>query len=94
VWNERAADLWGVRSDEVVGKPFFDLDIGLPVTDLRPMIRSVLRAKPAHDEALVNAMTRRGRAIACRVTAYTLSDRDQAGGVVVVMEQQATKDGG
>ncbi|TMF67105.1 MAG: PAS domain-containing protein [Chloroflexi bacterium] len=30
VWNERAADLWGVRSDEALGKSFFDLEIGLP----------------------------------------------------------------
>src|SRR5260370_1904290 len=41
VWNERAADLWGVRSDEALGVPFFHLDIGLPTNALRPMIRPV-----------------------------------------------------
>src|SRR2546430_1340829 len=42
VWNERAADMWGLRSDEVVGRSFYDLDIGLPAQDLEQMIRSVL----------------------------------------------------
>jgi two-component system CheB/CheR fusion protein len=87
VWNERAADLWGVRSDEVVGTPFFDLDIGLPTKELRVMIRSVLRGKPTHDEKEVDAMTRRGRRIRCRVAATTLAGRRRAGGVVLVMEE-------
>ena len=87
VWNDRAADLWGVRSDEVVGKPFLDLDIGLPTKDLRPMIRSVLRAKPTHEEVVVPAMTRRGRRIRCHVIATSLPGRGRAGGVVLVMEE-------
>jgi two-component system, chemotaxis family, CheB/CheR fusion protein len=87
VWNERAADLWGVRSDEVVGTPFFDLDIGLPTKELRVMIRSVLRGKPTHDEKEVDAMTRRGRRIRCRVAATTLAGRRRASGVVLVMEE-------
>ena len=90
VWNERAADLWGLRSDEVVGQPFFDLDIGLPARDLRSMIRAVLRGKPSHDEATVQALSRRGRNINVRVIAYTLSDGEHAGGVVLVMEEMKT----
>src|SRR5205807_10336273 len=43
VWNERAADLWGLKSEEVLGTSFFDLDIGLPTKELRTMVRSVLR---------------------------------------------------
>src|SRR5207245_9939577 len=61
VWNDRAADLWGVRSDEVVGEPFFDLDIGLPIKELRTMIRSVQRRQPTPDEPVADAVTRRGR---------------------------------
>ena len=86
VWNERAAELWGVRSDEVIGESLFDLDIGLPVKELRPMIRSVLRLKPSHDEKVVAAITRRGRRIRCRVAATALAARGRAGGVVLVME--------
>jgi two-component system CheB/CheR fusion protein len=88
VWNERAADLWGVRSDEALGVPFFDLDIGLPTKELRQMIRSVLRGKPSHDEKEVDALTRRGKRIRCRVSATALVGRGRAGGVVVVMEEQ------
>jgi len=86
VWNDRAADLWGVRADEVVGKPFLDLDIGLPIKELRAMIRSVLRGKPSHDEKVVAAITRRGKRIKCRVAATALAARGRAGGVVLVME--------
>ncbi len=87
VWNERAAELWGVRSDEVLGESLFDLDIGLPVKELRTMIRSVLRGNPtSHDEKVVAAITRRGRRIRCRVAATALAARGRAGGVVLVME--------
>lgn len=87
VWNERAGDLWGLRSDEVVGQSFFDLDMGLPSKPLRGMIRSVLRGKPMHDEATVEAISRRGRNIQVRVIAYTLSDGDRSSGVVLVMDE-------
>src|SRR5260370_2953514 len=60
VWNERAAELWGVRSDEGLGESLFNLDIGLPVKELRPMIRSALRLKPSHGEQGVSATTTRG----------------------------------
>ncbi len=86
VWNERAAELWGVRSDEVLGESLFNLDIGLPVKELRPMIRSVLRLKPSHGEQVVAAITRRGKRIRCRVAATALAARGRAGGVVLVME--------
>ncbi len=87
VWNERAADLWGLRSDEVVGRPFFDLDIGLPVKDVRPMVRGLLRGEPMQDEVVVESMTRRGRTIRCRVSGYSLSDGERTSGAVLVMEE-------
>jgi two-component system, chemotaxis family, CheB/CheR fusion protein len=91
VWNERAADLWGLRSDEVVGQPFFDLDIGLPVSELRGMIRGVMGGKPNHNESVVDATTRRGKKIQCRVVVYSLADGARPSGVVVVMEEVAGK---
>src|SRR5262249_32301449 len=36
-WNSEAEDMWGLRGDEVRGKSFFALDIGLPVSKLAPM---------------------------------------------------------
>src|SRR5262249_25137339 len=35
VWNNQAEDLWGLRKEEVEGKHFLNLDIGLPVGELR-----------------------------------------------------------
>jgi two-component system, chemotaxis family, CheB/CheR fusion protein len=87
VWNERAADLWGVRSDEVLGRSFFELDIGLPASRLRDLIDAGTGGTPRHDELVVAAMTRKGREIRCRVIAHTIGDGGQPKGVVVVMEE-------
>jgi two-component system CheB/CheR fusion protein len=85
VWNEHAADLWGLRTDEVVGQPFFDLDIGLPTKDLRAIVRSVMRGKPSQDEVVVKAVTRRGRNIRCRVLASNLPGARESAGAVLLM---------
>src|SRR5207253_2028644 len=87
VWNERAADLWGVRSDEVVGHSFFDLDIGLPAEQLRKLVQAGTGGARRHDELVVVATTRKGRQIHCRVIAHTLGDGEKPGGVVLVMEE-------
>ena len=92
VWNEHAAELWGLRPDEVVGQQFFALDLGLPLKELRTMIRAVARGKPNTDEMTVDAVNRRGRKIACKVTVSALVDGSKAGGVVVLMEE--VKNGG
>ena len=87
LWNERAADLWGVRSDEVVGNSFFNLDIGLPAEQLRALIRAGAGGRPLHDELVVKATTRKGREIRCRVIAHAIGDGDRPAGVVLVMEE-------
>ena len=91
LWNERAADLWGLRSDEVVGRPFFDLDIGLPTDVMRNMIGAVLSGKPANDEMVLEAVNRRGNHISCRVRASFFSDGAQSGAAVLVMEELKTE---
>src|SRR3989441_4355296 len=87
VWNERAADLWGVRSDEVVGHSFFDLDIGLPAEQLRKLVQAGTGGANRHDELVVVAGTRKGRQNRRRVIAHTLGGGGQPGGVVLVMEE-------
>jgi two-component system CheB/CheR fusion protein len=87
LWNERAADLWGVRSDEVIGNSFFNLDIGLPAEQLRELIRAGSGGSPLHDEVVVTATTRKGRQIRCRVIAHTIGNGDRPAGVVLVMEE-------
>lgn len=91
VWNERAADLWGLRSDEVIGKSFFDLDFGLPTEEMRSMIDAVLTSTPAHDEMVLEAVNRRGQKIRCRIRASFFSDGRRSGAVVLVMEELKTE---
>ncbi|HET7465869.1 MAG TPA: CheR family methyltransferase [Candidatus Dormibacteraeota bacterium] len=91
VWNEHAADMWGLRSDEVVGQLFFGLDIGLPVKDLRNFVRAVARGKPPTDETVVDAVNRRGKSIRCRVVVSTLpGEQSPNGGLVLLMEEVKT----
>ena len=87
VWNDRAADMWGLRSDEVVGRSFFEIDIGLPAAQLREMIRSVLAGGGEHQELSVDALTRRGKRIRCLVKAHVVGDGGPPKAVVLVMEE-------
>jgi two-component system, chemotaxis family, CheB/CheR fusion protein len=85
-WNRRAQDLWGLRADEVDGHPLTTLDIGLPVGSLLTPMRTALNDSTEVVE--VDATTRRGRAMRCRVTISPL--RASAGridGVILVMEE-------
>jgi two-component system CheB/CheR fusion protein len=88
VWNERSVDLWGLRDWEVTGQSFVKLDIGLPVADLVAQIRRCLGGEKDDSEHVVDAMTRRGRTIRCRVTCRpVVGARGAIEGVVVMMEE-------
>jgi two-component system CheB/CheR fusion protein len=88
VWNRHAEDLWGLRSDEVEGEHFLNLDIGLPVEQLRRPIRASLLGRSAGDELDLAAVNRRGRPIQVRVTVSPLAGHDgEAGGAIIRMDQ-------
>ena len=42
IWNHRAEDLWGLRSEEALDNHFLSLDIGLPSEQLAAALRAVL----------------------------------------------------
>jgi len=88
VWNRRAEDLWGVRSDEVVGVQFLTLDIDLPVAQLAQTLRSVMNGEQNLMEKTIPALTRRGRTIDCLVSVTPLhsSDGNTAGAVILMDE--------
>ena len=89
VWNNRASDLWGIQETEAIGANFLNLDIGLPVADLRPGIRDVLGGAREHHEATVPATNRRGKPIQCRVTASPLRQIDKSiSGVILLMDER------
>ena len=90
VWNERAYDLWGLRSEEVHNKSLLNLDIGLPVKELRDVIRSVLSGDVDHKEIVLDAVNRRGKNIRCRVACTPLlASGKQRDGAILLMEEAA-----
>ena len=88
MWNHRAEDLWGLRADEVQGKGLLNLDIGLPVKELRNVIRPCLTGDADHQEVELDAVNRRGKAIRCRVTCTPLLvPGNKRQGVILIMEE-------
>jgi two-component system CheB/CheR fusion protein len=90
LWNERAEDLWGLRTNEVRGKIFTGLDIGLSVEKLKTPIVAFLNGGDDSQEIVVDAMNRRGRTIKCRINFCTLSlgKSGERQGVVMLMEEE------
>ncbi|MEV6927262.1 CheR family methyltransferase [Dactylosporangium sp. NPDC051485] len=87
VWNRCAEDLWGLRSDEAVGRHFLNIDIGLSTARLHPGIRDVLTGRSQHEEAEQEAVNRRGRTVSLRVVCTPLTS-ESAGivGAILVMQ--------
>jgi two-component system CheB/CheR fusion protein len=96
LWNQVAADQWGLRTDEVINRPFLSLDIGLPVQMMkRPLLR-FLESFEGEAKLTLAAMNRRGRAVQCFVRCRGLY-LDAAGsrrGVVLFVETREQEPGG
>jgi two-component system CheB/CheR fusion protein len=90
IWNHKSEDLWGLRTEEAMGQNFLNLDIGLPVEQLRQPIRACLSGNPASsEEVLLKAINRRGKTIPCRITCTSLiSTQGQIQGVILLMEER------
>jgi two-component system CheB/CheR fusion protein len=87
-WNHQASELWGLRIDEVLGQHLLNLDIGLPVGELRDPIRAAV-AVGTPDELEVEALNRRGRTIACTVTISALRGaKGDVRGAIILMEDR------
>ncbi len=91
IWNHRAETLWGLRAEEVLGKPFLNLEIGLSVDQLKQPILACLNGDGRHEENLaVRAVDRRGRPIQCVITCTPMVGRKQTetSGVILLMEER------
>ena len=85
-WNNQAEDLWGVRADEVTGKPFLRPDIGLPLDQLVQPIRNSLAGE--RSELTLTAVNRRGRRISVRVECTpTWGPKRTIEGVIILMDE-------
>jgi two-component system CheB/CheR fusion protein len=88
VWNARATDLWGLRADEVLGRSFLNLDIGLPVGEVRRIARPCLSGEAEQSAETVDAVNRRGKKIRCQVSCTPLIDGEgKRAGVIILMEE-------
>jgi len=87
VWNRQAEDLWGLRADEVRGKPFLNLEIGLPVEELKTPLSECL-AGSSPQRVVLDGRNRRGKAIRCAVVCVPLAGSDKlVRGAILMMEQ-------
>jgi two-component system CheB/CheR fusion protein len=89
IWNGQARELWGLTADEVDDQHLLSLDIGLPVDQLKPLLRACLTdGSGERQQLVVEATNRRGKAFRCQVTCLPLrGDHDGSpSGVIVMME--------
>jgi two-component system, chemotaxis family, CheB/CheR fusion protein len=90
LWNNRAEELWGLRAEEVLGCNLMDLDIGLPVEELRkPLEQTLVKGTEAEvKETVLEAINRRGKPIHLRVTpTLRLGSKGEVEGLVLWMAQ-------
>ncbi|MBD2041941.1 CheR family methyltransferase [Microcoleus sp. FACHB-672] len=88
IWNNKAEDLWGMRSDEVHNEHFLNLDIGLPVGQLRQSIRDCLNAESQMSEIILDATNRRGRMMQCKIVCTPLLNwQKKVDGAILLMDE-------
>ncbi|HEY3177910.1 MAG TPA: CheR family methyltransferase [Casimicrobiaceae bacterium] len=86
-WNETAENMWGVRAKEAQGQSIYNLGIGLPLDKLTRKIRACLNGKKGNEEHVVQAVNRRGKPIACKVTCKAFMGVDGNRGITLLMEE-------
>ena len=87
-WNHKAQELWGLRPEEVTSQFFLNLDIGLPVDQLKQAIRSAMNGSDAA-EVVLKATNRRGREIDCRISCTAVRENGQGiWGVIIMMDEE------
>jgi two-component system CheB/CheR fusion protein len=90
VWNDQSAELWGLRSDEAPGQHFLNVDIGLPVEELKPTLRAVLAGESEGGTVVLAATNRRGKEFRCQVSVSPLLNRARNIRGAVLLMQEAT----
>jgi two-component system CheB/CheR fusion protein len=87
-WNAQAEELWGIRGEEARGDHLLNLDIGLSVERLRPLLKTSLAGDGNPKMLTLEAVNRRGKAIHCAITCTPLRGADgDVHGAIVLMEE-------
>jgi two-component system, chemotaxis family, CheB/CheR fusion protein len=86
-WNRGAENLWGLRQDEASGQHLLNLDIGLPMAEVQPILRRALVDADLDLTVRLEAVNRRGRHIELRVRCAGLrSASGTVQGCILIME--------
>ena len=89
VWNRGSEELWGMRADETNGQVLVNLDIGLPMATIRPLIGHAFVEPDSPGESVVDAVNRRGRPTKIRVTCTGFQSPDgTVNGALLLMDPQ------
>ncbi|MFO0141654.1 MAG: CheR family methyltransferase [Aphanizomenon sp.] len=91
IWNQTVEDMWGLRTDEVMNKSWFSLDIGLPVEQLRNPIRDIMSCKKKFQEIIINANNRRGKKIQCYLACSPLMNGTVEGVIIMMTDIEKIK---
>jgi len=87
-WNVQAEELWGIRGEEARGRHLLNLDIGLPVERLRPLLKTSLGGDGGRQMLTLESVNRRGKPIQCEVTCSPLrGPNGDVRGAIVLMEE-------
>ena len=86
-WNHASQELWGLREEEVRGRNFFSLDIGLPLDKLRRPVRASLAGEDV-DPLVLDATDRRGKPLSCTVAFSKLDGAGEEGRGVIIFVQE------
>jgi len=90
-WNRVSENTWGLREEEVVGRQFFSLDIGLDVRQLEEPLSQLMRGESLLEKYELAARDRRGRPVHCVVRMNALREAPgeppaSPGGAVLIIE--------
>jgi two-component system CheB/CheR fusion protein len=89
LWNALSEELWGLRREEVVGTHVRDLDIGLPIDEVRPALHTAMMDSGDPVSLELDATDRRGRAFRCLVTVVPLALGGESQVAAVVLAERA-----
>jgi two-component system CheB/CheR fusion protein len=90
LWNRGAEELWGVRADEAINSALTQLDIGLPIDEIRKDISAILAEESSLVDREISATNRRGKKVDLRIRMAPLISRDDSGvgGVIILTDDR------
>jgi two-component system, chemotaxis family, CheB/CheR fusion protein len=94
-WNGEAEELWGLRAADVEGRPFLELDIGLPSHELSRILQASVAEAGGRTEHRIGGHDRRGKQVGHAVTVMPLrgGTTGRVDGVILLVEGKAGKSG-